>query len=195
MKISVKSELRKIKARRNRTRRFARRVYTAGEFREGKTGTVEGVSASGSLAINPILRAFKGSVKGMTLYDTDALSPNNMIRLVQKGLPIRRFEELRDALGLPSENLAEKVGMSKATFHRRQKEGKLTPDESDKAMRFGRLLVKAISVFESDEAARQWLSSPQHGLGGAVPLDYAGTEVGAREVENLLGRIDHGVYS
>jgi len=122
-------------------------------------------------------------------------SPNEMVKQIQQGFPLKWFETLRGALGMPSEKLAAKVGMSKATFHRRQQEGKLTSDESDKVMRFGRLLVKAIHVFESEEAARQWLSSPQHGLGGAVPLDYAETEVGAREVENLLGRIDYGVYS
>ena len=36
---------------------------------------------------------------------------------------------------------------------------------------------------------------PQVGLGGAVPLDYASTETGAREVHNLLGGIDYGIYS
>jgi len=33
------------------------------------------------------------------------------------------------------------------------------------------------------------------GLGGETPLEYAETEVGAREVEDLLGRIEYGVYS
>ena len=137
----------------------------------------------------------KPIVVGTFDIDFVEISPNEMVEQVQRGFPLKRFEMLRGALGMPSEQLAAKVGMSKATFHRRQQEGKLTSDESDKVMRFGRLLVRAISVFESDEAARQWLSSPQHGLGGAVPLDYAETEVGAREVENLLGRIDYGVYS
>jgi putative toxin-antitoxin system antitoxin component (TIGR02293 family) len=54
---------------------------------------------------------------------------------------------------------------------------------------------KAVKVFGGIEEARQWLNSPQFGLGGAVPLDYAETEIGAREVENLLGRIEYGVYS
>jgi putative toxin-antitoxin system antitoxin component (TIGR02293 family) len=54
---------------------------------------------------------------------------------------------------------------------------------------------KAVEVMESEENARQWLASPQLGLGGAIPLDYATTEVGAREVEDLLGRIEYGVYS
>ena len=54
---------------------------------------------------------------------------------------------------------------------------------------------KAVEVMESEDNARQWLTSPQVGLGGAVPLEYAETEVGAREVEDLLGRIEFGVYS
>jgi putative toxin-antitoxin system antitoxin component (TIGR02293 family) len=54
---------------------------------------------------------------------------------------------------------------------------------------------KAIEVMESEEDARRWLTSPQFGLGGVVPLAYAETEVGAREVEDLLGRIEYGVYS
>lgn len=68
-------------------------------------------------------------------------------------------------------------------------------DESDRAVRFGRLLLRAREVFGDAADARLWLGSPQVGLGGAVPLDYAETEVGAREVEDLLGRIDHNVYA
>ena len=67
--------------------------------------------------------------------------------------------------------------------------------ESDRVVRFARLMGKAIKVMESEEAARKWLNSPQVGLGGALPLEYAATEVGAREVENLLSRIEYGVYS
>jgi putative toxin-antitoxin system antitoxin component (TIGR02293 family) len=62
-------------------------------------------------------------------------------------------------------------------------------------LRFARLLGQAVQLFGGLEEARQWLKAPQRGLGGAVPLDYAQTETGAREVENLLGRIDYGVYS
>jgi putative toxin-antitoxin system antitoxin component (TIGR02293 family) len=54
---------------------------------------------------------------------------------------------------------------------------------------------KATEVLETKENARRWLGSAQVGLGGAIPLDYAETEVGAREVEDLLGRIEYGVYS
>ena len=44
-------------------------------------------------------------------------------------------------------------------------------------------------------SARDWLTHKQTGLGNTVPLEFAKTEIGAREVENLLGRIEYGVYS
>jgi putative toxin-antitoxin system antitoxin component (TIGR02293 family) len=62
-------------------------------------------------------------------------------------------------------------------------------------VRYARLLGRAAVVMESLENGRRWLASPQVGLGGEVPLSFAQTEVGAREVEDLLGRIEYGVYS
>ena len=59
-----------------------------------------------------------------------------------------------------------------------------------------RVFARAIELFEGDDrAARRWLSAPQRALGGAVPLTLAKTEVGAREVERLVGRLEHGVFS
>ena len=93
------------------------------------------------------------------------------------------------------ERLIPLLGISKATLHRRKAGGRLDTAESDRVVRYARLLGQAAGVMESLESGRRWLASPQVGLGGAVPLEYAQTEVGAREVENLLGRIDYGVYS
>lgn len=117
------------------------------------------------------------------------------VAAVRAGLPLRELTELREVLDLSMERIAAKVGMSRATLHRRQKSGVLSSDESDKALRLARIAGHAIAVFGADAEARAWLHAPQVGLGGEIPLDYAETEVGAREVENLLGRIDHGVYA
>ena len=50
-------------------------------------------------------------------------------------------------------------------------------------------------MFESKDGAREWLKAPQFGLSGAVPLEYARTEAGARAVEDLVRRIDYGVLA
>ena len=123
------------------------------------------------------------------------LAPAKIVEQVQGGLPVQELEVLRDSLDVSIEKLASKLGISNATLHRRKRQGRLGPAESDRVVRLARLVGKAAKVLGGIEAARQWLNSPQFGLGGAVPLDYVETEIGAREVENLLGRVEYGVYS
>src|SRR6266700_2558035 len=124
-----------------------------------------------------------------------AKQPHELIRRIQKGLPFSDLKVLQDSIDMPFEQLAAKLSISRSTLQRRKAAGRLSPDESDKVMRYSRLLHQATDFFGDIEKARAWLKHPQYGLGGAVPLDYATTETGAREVENLLGRMKYGVYS
>ena len=129
------------------------------------------------------------------ILDSD-FTPSKLIEVLRVGLPVQELDDLQASLDVPAEKLAPMLGISKATFHRRKGAGsKLKPAVSDRVVRFAKLLGKAVKVFGDMEDAKQWLNSPQFGLGGVVPLDYAQTEIGAREVENLLGRIEYGVYS
>jgi putative toxin-antitoxin system antitoxin component (TIGR02293 family) len=116
------------------------------------------------------------------------------IRRIEKGIRFKDVRVLGDDLGLAPKALSELIGISPATLHRRQKQGKLLPLESDRVVRYEQLVLAAKRVFGSLDKAVNWLRLPQRGLGGAVPLDYAKTEIGAREVEKLLGRIEYGVY-
>jgi putative toxin-antitoxin system antitoxin component (TIGR02293 family) len=120
---------------------------------------------------------------------------SELIRKIQKGLRFSELETLQNSIALPFEQLAAKLAISRSTLQRRKAAGRLSPDESDKVMRLSRLLEHATKVFGDIEKARAWLKFPQRGLGGAVPLDYAETEVGAREVDDLLGRIEYSVYT
>ena len=122
-------------------------------------------------------------------------TPSKLIEVIRVGLPVRELDDLQASLAVPMEKLVPMLGISKATLHRRKAGGRLGPAESDRVVCVARLMGKAVEVLESEENARQWLTSPQFGLGGATPLAYAETEVGAREVEDLLGRIEYGVYS
>jgi len=144
-------------------------------------------------------RAIKALGSGLVALHVAARQPNpspsQVLRTVQAGAEFKELKALREELDLPMGQLAARLGFSRATLHRRKVSGRLTSDESDKVVRFARLLGQAAKIFGGPEEARQWLKTSQRGLGGAVPLDYAQTETGAREVEKLLGRIDYGVYS
>ncbi len=124
-----------------------------------------------------------------------AKHPTELIRKIQKGLRFTELETLQNSIDLPFEQLAAKLSISRSTLQRRKAAGRLSPDESDKVIRYSRLVRQAADFFGDIVKARAWLKHPQYGLGGAVPLDYARTETGAREVENLLGRMKYGVYS
>jgi putative toxin-antitoxin system antitoxin component (TIGR02293 family) len=122
-------------------------------------------------------------------------TPDALLKVLHQGLPFAELEALQSILEVPMEKLAPMLGISKATLHRRKASGRLDLAESDRVVRYARLMGLATQVMESPENARLWLSMPKLGLGGAVPLQYAETEFGAREVEDLLGRIEYGVYS
>ena len=137
----------------------------------------------------------KAATQEKKTIQTSKAHPHGVIRRIQKGFSFRELEMLRQTIDLPLEQLAKKLLISRSTLQRRKAAGRLSPAESDKVIRFSRLLEQATELFGNIDTARAWLKHPQRGLGGAVPLDYAETEIGAREVEKLLGRIDYGVYS
>jgi putative toxin-antitoxin system antitoxin component (TIGR02293 family) len=120
---------------------------------------------------------------------------HRQIERIEAGLSFRAVRNLQKALDIPLEKIAGVLGMSRATLHRRKIQGRIDKEESEKLVRYRRLLEKAEQVFGNPASARDWLTHKQVGLNNAVPLEFARTEIGAREVENLLGRIEYGVYS
>jgi len=71
-----------------------------------------------------------------------------------------------------------------ATFKRRQ--GRLSPAESERTERLARVIATAEYCLEDKELARQFLTSPHWNFSGKTPLETALTELGARQVEELL---------
>jgi len=129
------------------------------------------------------------------IHKTPVTTIRRQMEQIRAGLSFRAVQNLQKALDLPMERIASVLGMSRATLHRRKLQGKIDREASEKLVRYQSLLKKAEEVFGDAENAREWLTHPQRGLGNAVPLEFAKSELGAGEVENLLGRIEYGVYS
>jgi putative toxin-antitoxin system antitoxin component (TIGR02293 family) len=106
------------------------------------------------------------------------------------------LQSLASATGLPIRDLASFLGIPERTLARRNAAGKLAPDESERLLRIAIVFEKAVGLFEGDvRAAVAWLTTPKKVFGERAPLAYARTELGAREVEALVGRLEHGVFS
>jgi putative toxin-antitoxin system antitoxin component (TIGR02293 family) len=134
----------------------------------------------------------KDAVIGMNLIRTDK---NILIQSIKKGLPISAFEKIQKELNVSADTLATTVNIANRTLARRKKEGRFLPDESERVLRIASLFDRASQVLHKQDRVQLWFKSPQKALGGKTPLEYADTEPGAREIEDLLGRLEHGVFS
>jgi len=118
-----------------------------------------------------------------------------MVDKVRDGLPFAEFHAMQEMLGVTEERLGGWLGMSRATLHRRKKASSLDRAASDRLVRYARLMSHATAALGGTEGARSWLTAPALAFRGECPLDFADTEIGAREVDALLGRLEHGVFS
>ncbi len=110
--------------------------------------------------------------------------------------PQHIVDKLTEELALPQSELLGIIGLPSANLTRRRKTKRLTPHESDRVYRVATVLRAAVQLFEDDiSAARLWLNEPAKALGGNTPLEHLDTEAGAAEVQDLIGRIEHGVIA
>jgi len=118
-----------------------------------------------------------------------------LIKVVSSGLPARLARELARCLEISLDDMAGLLRMNPRTLQRRMGEGSLDLSESERLWQLSRLYHRAEEVLESRAGALHWFKNPIAALGWATPMAYARTAVGLRELENILGRIEHGVYS
>jgi putative toxin-antitoxin system antitoxin component (TIGR02293 family) len=127
------------------------------------------------------------------------------------GLPqrIRSLGALADAVrsGLPKSALrasASRLFKSAAAqtelIHRvipeatlKRRKDLLKPDESERTERLARVIATAEYVWDDAEDARRFLTTPHGELAGKRPIDVALTELGARQIEELLWKLFHGL--
>lgn len=135
-------------------------------------------------------------IKYLHLKVAGAGRSRRLLARVQSGLPCEVVDTLVANLGVAQKEIAGVLNIPVTTLSRRKKAGCLSPDESDRVVRLARVGALAQALMAGDLlAAQQWMSTPLPILGDETPLQHCSTEVGAREVEQLIGRLRHGVFS
>jgi len=99
------------------------------------------------------------------------------------------------AAGLTLKELATTLDLSARSLQRRRREGRLARYESDRLYGLARIIALAKHYLGDSPKATRWLRRPNRALGGSTPLELVDTELGARTVENVLGRIAYGGVS
>ena len=114
---------------------------------------------------------------------------------IREGFPPAVVEELMRASGLSLKELAESLDLSPRSLQRRRRSGRLARFESDRLYRLARIIALARQSLGTQELAMHWLKRANRALGGVAPIAAIDTEPGARQVENVLGRIAYGGIS
>ncbi|MCL2641816.1 MAG: DUF2384 domain-containing protein [Phycisphaerales bacterium] len=135
-------------------------------------------------------------VRVVRSLDIDTDDVLKTVRSIRQGFSFKSMAKFQKTTGLSWAEISRFVGIPLRTLTRRQNQGRLLPDESDRLLRASAVFDMAVELFEGDVAgARKWLQNPKRALGGEIPLDFASTEIGAYTVKNIIGRLEHGVFT
>jgi putative toxin-antitoxin system antitoxin component (TIGR02293 family) len=119
----------------------------------------------------------------------------DFVHAVREGLPYASLEAMTGFLGLDLGEVGAVVGIPGRTLARRKHERTLSPVESDRLYRLAYVTHVASVTLGGVDVARRWLARENRSLGGVSPLSLLDTDIGCRQVEEVLVRVNHGIYS
>lgn len=135
------------------------------------------------------------SLGRMLVLGESIRSPLDWVKALERGLPTASVDSAVERGIVTREEIDEYLIPRRTLAHRRQKNLRLTLEESDRLSRIARITAKAVETFGSQSAGVEWLRKSNGGLGGSAPLKLLRSGEGAILVEEILTRIDHGVYT
>jgi len=143
----------------------------------------------------PRFRSVESLLGGRSVLRAKPHTALDWIEVIRNGIPAAAVESLLEAMQVSQTELARALGIPERTLARRKREGVLNSEESAKLLRLARVVGRANEVFENAQSALHWLKSPNSALSGATPLSLLDTDLGAENVLDTLGRIEHGVFA
>ena len=115
---------------------------------------------------------------------------------INQGLPFEVYHRLAEISHMDKSEIARILHLAPATLQRRAKQKKFNVEEGDKIFRLTEMIHAATELFEGDiEKANAWLQNPVRGIGGKRPVDMVVTSAQTKDVLDLIGRLEHGVFA
>jgi len=141
------------------------------------------------------LRAVVEELGGPSVLGYEPRTERELQTMIRKGFRQQVVQEVMQSADLTLKELAATLDLSIRSLQRRRQEGRLARYESDRLYRLARILALAKLYIGDKASATRWLKRPNRALGGQVPLEVVDTELGARAVEQVLGRLAYGGVS
>lgn len=122
-------------------------------------------------------------------------SPMDLVRLSRKGIKKSALGNISSALNITMKELAKLLPVTERTLQRRATNSLLNSTTSQQAILLGQLITRGTEIFGNREVFQQWVRQSNKALGNYTPLDIMDTAIGIQLVIDILGRLEHGVYS
>ena len=132
---------------------------------------------------------------GKNFMTASPSSPFDFITASSKGLPKLSVINLATVLGIPIKDMAGLLNVSYKTLGRKKPTDVLDNITSSLSVELAYTISKGLSVFEDTGKFNRWLHKENRALHGSRPFDLLNTPTGVKLVNQVLGRIEEGVYS
>lgn len=156
-------------------------------------------SGEAAAAREPRFQQVASLLGGRRVLHRQPSSRLDVHELILQGLPAAALKHLVEGIEILRQpaSMEKALGISLRTFqrHRDAPTKPLSQEQSGRVWEFAEILAKATSVLGSRQEAEGWLARPAIALEQRRPLDLLATPEGRRLVEELLERMEYGVYT
>ena len=162
---------------------------TAKKNSENDITAAEPMTAYASTSLSSLASLVSGDPQSEDLTDL------NIIALIRRGLDKKTVYRIAGLMGISIEVMCSLVHLSPRTLQRKKEDEYLGPLVSEHTITLARILIHGVAALGSLTGFQAWLKAPRAALGGLTPLSLMDTAVGCELVDEVLGRIEHGVHS
>lgn len=152
--------------------------------------------AQGSSSASRRRRSTQPAGSSTATYQPQRATGFAIIEQAQQGVPTQQVDQLAELLGISLKEMATILQVAERTLHRFRSEGQLDQQTSERLLLLENLTAHGLLVFDGRaEALADWLRYPLRELKGQAPLQWLNTISGFGLVDDVLTRIEYGVYS
>ncbi|MEM6321239.1 MAG: antitoxin Xre/MbcA/ParS toxin-binding domain-containing protein [Bacteroidota bacterium] len=126
--------------------------------------------------------------------ETSAHSRMDYVALSRSGIPMTTFQKILEFTSLQQKEMAALLPISERQIARYDDNHTLKKEVSSHLIQLTELFDRGYEVF-GEEKFQIWIRTKNRTLGNVTPLTLLDTSIGIQIVTDLIGRIEHGVYS
>lgn len=124
-----------------------------------------------------------------------AVSDIDTLKIIKKGIPKKAFDKTMQMMDFSLNEMSDVLHVSERTLRRFNDESVLNVEQSERIVELNNLYRYGAEVLGSLSNFKLWIDSPILALGNKKPKFFLDTSLGISMLKNILGRIEHGVYS